>query len=250
MRLVDTLPAAVQNGREFEKWRTRMVLLVKLVRQLADTMFDGRDALTHDATGNTPMEVLGQLIHELRSPLSLVLMKAEATGDGALERHAMRMECLLRYAAAAKAPPTAVSEQPIVENVHRAAELLRQSWEDVEVSCPGVSPAATAVLPEDEDMRQTLLAAWLETALYGTGERVVVVDVNRLGGVVLIEASVPGASWRGMASVHKRLCTQAAARLAGAVGGRLIVSCSLPHATLVLKRRAGHEQHQAGRRAA
>ncbi len=196
------------------------------------------------------MEILDQLIHELRSPLSLVLIKAEASGDKALERCALRMDWLMRYAAAAAGQVAELAEVPLRESVLAAADVLSQSWEQLRVSADGIDEQAAAVLPEDEEQRLVLLCAWLETALYGTGCAELQVEASTMAMVVLVEASAVGGASRGLANVRMRLCTRAAAQLAGAVGGRLIVSATLPQATLVLRRSAMRGGDATGQRRA
>ena len=189
--------------------------------------------------------ILDQLIHEVRSPLSLVLIKAEAEEDQTLERHAMRMECLLRYAAAAATDTIQAAVLPLRENVLAAVDALSHSWTEVEADVSGIDEYTRAVLPEDDDLRVTFLAAWLETALYGTATTSLTVEGATCGPVVLLEARGPGRTSRGLANVRARLCTRAAAEIARILGGRLIVSASLPQATLALPKVAGMAQSRS-----
>jgi hypothetical protein len=181
-------------------------------------------------------EVLAELLHELRSLLSLILVcEGESGALAAALAAGRRMAYLLDYAAATRSAGLLPRRPlPVAAEIQKAAGAL-QECQVLQAEIIAALPQQLILpLPAEERPRLLLLMAWLETASYGAPLCPLVVSAVQLGGLIELTASSAGRVERDPERLRQRLCTRAAAALAACCAGRLVVAAGRPQAMLLL----------------
>jgi hypothetical protein len=180
--------------------------------------------------------VLGELAHELSSPVSLLCVVRDTlrTGGLALDSSVERLRQLLSYANATMlTEPMELRQTDLDEPVRRAVCCLERAS-----ACMGGLATdlgdASAPLPADPTWRDTLLAAWIETASYGAPTAPVTVVCQEDGFGVCLTATSEAELRRDPVQLLRRLSVHAGTHLAGLCGGRFVASASNLQAALIL----------------
>lgn len=181
-------------------------------------------------------DLLLQLVHEIRSPLSVLMLTQDGAGDmsGSIAA-SRRIEQLLAYAT------SIVETAPL--DVRRCAIWPEIEAAAAELACAGVFSArilseggqgGQAVLPSDTELRRLLLMGWLEAACYGASSSALVVSLHRGRRGDSLRAVSASSVSRLRAAVYRRVGVRACAALALRCGGRLVLSSGRPKAALLL----------------
>ncbi len=180
-------------------------------------------------------DLLSRLLHELRSPLSLILLAADIDDSETCVAAAQRMEQLLRYAGATRTQaPVEVAAALAREEVEAAACLLNLTSVFLGHLLVQEPDEGEVLLPRDPELRSCLVAGWLEAACYGAPTEPMVVRVKTTGVSREMEALCGGQVRRRVSQINHRLGPLAAGTVARGLGGRLVVSSARPSAVLVL----------------